>query len=148
MNLLIKLFSCLLLLFAIGCGNLAFAGDIVPAGTTLQEESYVFSVDEATRLLQRIEELEIKEQQLDEYIQLDLINQQKIDLYSANVDLYNFQISEYQRIIALNTLEIDRMHKRARFNWLENYGMLFLGAALTTASFIVADRITDDVMSR
>ena len=38
--------------------NSAIAGDIVPAGTTLIEDSYVFTIDEANSLLKRLEELD------------------------------------------------------------------------------------------
>ena len=148
MKKLISALLSLLLLSLTTWPHYAFAGDIVPAGTTLEEESYVFTVDEATRLLERISELEQKELQLEQYIQLDLVNQDKIRLYDSNIDLYNFQISEYQRIVALNSSEITRLHKRARLNWLENYGMLILGVALTTTSFIIADQVTDNVMLR
>ena len=72
--------------------NNAWAGDVLPAGTVLEEESYVFTVDEATRLLQRIDELEQKELQLQEYIQLDIINRQKIELYDANPKIRFFFI--------------------------------------------------------
>jgi hypothetical protein len=120
-----------------------FAGDIMPKDTVLEEESYVFSIEEASGLLRRIEELEVKEKQLEYYIQLDSITKQKIRLHESNVDLFNYQISEYDRIIQLNSSEINRLHKRARFSELEKFGMLVLGMALTTTGFIVVDQITD-----
>ena len=47
--------------------QICYAGDIVPAGTELTEESYVFTVEEATALLKRIEDLEAKEVELEKY---------------------------------------------------------------------------------
>ena len=128
---------------AFAFGNIAFAGDIMPAGTVLENESYVFTVDEAKDLLKRIEELEIKEEKLNYYLELEPIREEKYRLNNANIDLYKFQISEYQSIVAMNRLEISRMHKREKWRWLENYGMLFLGVAITTGSFLAADSMAD-----
>ena len=46
------------------CPSASWAGDVIKAGTTLEEDSYVFTIEEATNLLQRIEELEVKEKEL------------------------------------------------------------------------------------
>jgi hypothetical protein len=138
-----KSLVCFLSVIFMVSSSQVFAGDIMPKDTVLEEESYVFSIEEASGLLRRIEELEVKEKQLEYYIQLDSITKQKIRLHESNVDLFNYQISEYDRIIQLNSSEINRLHKRARFSELEKFGMLVLGMALTTTGFIVVDQITD-----
>ena len=127
--------------------SVSYAGDIMPAGTVLGEESYVFTVDEAKDLLKRIEELEIKEEKLNYYLELEPIKEEKFRLNNANIDLYKFQITEYDRMVHMNRIEIDRLQKREKWRWLENYGMLFLGVALTTGGFLAADAITDHMES-
>jgi|7_EtaG_2_1085326.scaffolds.fasta_scaffold108347_3 hypothetical protein len=121
----------------------ALAGDVLPAGAVLEEESYVFTIEEATELLRRVEELEIKEERLNYYLELEPIHEQKFTLYQSNIDLYKFQVTEYQHILNISQLEIDRLHKRQKWRWLENYGMLFIGVAVTTSSFLIADAVTD-----
>lgn len=125
-----------------------YAGDIMTKGTVLSEDSYVFSIDEATDLLNRIEELEKKEQQLDLYIELDLLQKEKERMYQSNIDLYSFQITEYQNIMRINQDEILRLEKRNKYRWLENYGMLAIGIGLTIGAFVTADHITDHMESR
>ena len=145
MNFGFKIFYITLsLLFTI---NHSYAGDIMPAGTVLENESYVFTVDEAKELLKRIEELEIKEEKLNYYLELEPIREEKYRLNTANIDLYKFQITEYQSIVSMNRIEIDRLHKREKWRWLENYGMLFLGVAITTGSFMAADAVSDHMRS-
>jgi hypothetical protein len=123
----------------------AFAGDIVPAGTTLDEESYVFTIDEATRLLQRVEDLEIKEQELIRYQQLDILRSQQIDLYKLNIDYSRTQLDYYSSLASTNQNLIDRYNKRDRLHNLENIGFLILGIALTAGAFVAADSITDQM---
>ena len=125
--------------------NNAFAGDIVPAGTQLEEDSYVFSIDEATRLLERLEELEAKEDALNKYLELDILRTQQIDLYKVNLDYTQSQLGYYIDLSSTNQDLIDRYNTRNKFHWLENLGFLILGIGLTTASFVVADNITDNM---
>ena len=135
------------ILFIIACSSNSHAGDVMPAGTVLENESYVFTVDEAKELLKRIEELEIKEEKLNYYLELEPIREEKYGLRTANIDLYKFQITEYQSIATMNRLEISRLHKREKWRWLENYGMLFLGVAITTGSFLATDAVSDHMRS-
>ena len=143
LNVKIMLFALMILMVS---PAEVFAGDIMSAGTTLKEDSYVFSIEEATDLLKRVEELESKEKQLEHYIELDTLSSHKFLLYDSNIELLGYQISEYDKLVKLNSLEVDRLHKRAKFNSLENYGMLVLGMVITTAGFIVVDKITDNAI--
>ena len=145
MNFSFKIFCIVLFLFF--TNSHSYAGDIMPAGTVLENESYVFTVDEAKDLLKRIEELEIKEEKLNYYLELEPIREEKYRLNTANIDLYKFQIIEYQSIVSMNRAEINRLHKREKWRWLENYGMLFLGVAITTGSFMAADAVSDHMRS-
>ena len=69
-------------------------------------------------------------------------------MYQSNIDLYSFQITEYQNIMRINQDEILRLEKRNKYRWLENYGMLAIGIGLTIGAFVTADHITDHMESR
>ena len=142
-NLLKTIALSLIVSFLILPPKSAIAGEVVPAGTTLEKESYVFTIDEATRLLQRVEELEIKEKKLEQYILLDSVRTQQIDLYKYNLDLTRGQLDSYVKMQAIDQDLIDRYNKRNRFQTLENVGFLALGISLTIGAFLAADSITD-----
>ena len=121
----------------------AHAGDIIQKGTVLEEDSYVFTIEEATRLLNRVDELEKKEEALQKYIQLDEIRTRQVDLYKLNLDYTSTQLDYYIDLSHTNQSLIDRYSKRKRYDTIENIGFLVLGVALTTTSFIVTDNIID-----
>ncbi len=123
--------------------NVSFAGEIMPEGTELAEESYVFTIEEATALLARIEELEAKEKKLDMYLQLEEVRMQQIDLYKLNLDYSQEQINRYSNLMVTNQDLIDRYNKRDRLQTWENVGFLALGIGLTVSAFLVADSVTD-----
>jgi|TARA_R110001583_G_scaffold16234_18_gene66336 hypothetical protein len=125
--------------------NNAIAGEVMPAGTQLEEDSYVFSIEEATRLLERVEELEAKEDALNKYVELDILRDQQIDLYRINLNYTQTQLGYYIDLSHTNQDLIDRYDRRNRYHWLENLGFLALGIGLSTASFVVADNITDQM---
>lgn len=145
MNKILSFIMVAVISFSLIYTPVAFAGDIVPAGTTLEEESYVFTIDEATRLLQRVEELEIKEQELIRYQQLDILRTQQIDLYKLNIDYSRTQLDYYSSLANTNQNLIDRYNRRDRLHNLENIGFLILGIALTAGAFVAADSITDQM---
>ena len=138
-----KIIAILLMCVFLGNPAISVAGDIVVAGTTLESDSYVFTIEEATNLLQRIEELEVKEQELKQYIALDSIRTQQIDLYKVNLDYTRSQLTYYIEIESLNQDLISRYNKRSRFHTLENIGFMTLGIGLTIGAFLAADSITD-----
>jgi hypothetical protein len=123
--------------------SVSFAGDVVTAGTTLEEDSYVFTIEEATNLLARIEELEIKEAELEKYKGLETLRLQQIDLYKINLDYSESQIQRYISLNQTNETLIDRYQKRHRLQTVENIGFLALGIGLTIGAFLAADSITD-----
>ena len=69
----------------------AAAGDEVKAGTVLKQDSYVFSIDEAEKLKIRIEDLEKKEQLLEQYKILDGLKIQQTDLLKNSLDIKDGQ---------------------------------------------------------
>jgi hypothetical protein len=125
--------------------NISWAGDVVKAGTTLEEDSYVFTIDEATALLNRIEELEAKELELDRYRELEVLRVQQIDLYKLNLDYSQSQVDRYAHLTVINQDLLDKYNRRDRFQTLENIGFLSLGIAITIAAFVGADAITDQM---
>jgi len=120
-----------------------YAGEAMSAGTVLSEDSYVFTLEEANKLKQRIEELEAKEEKLEEYVVLDQIHQDQILLYQKNYDIYQQQISEYKNISDIQNQQISRYERKDKWNRAENAAILVGGILLTTASFLVVDKVSD-----
>ena len=125
--------------------NTSWAGDVIKAGTTLEEDSYVFTIEEATNLLQRVEELEAKEQELNKYKELEVLRVQQVDLYKINLDYSRAQIDRYIVLNNMNQDLIGRYHTRDRLQTWENIGFLSIGIAVTVAAFMGADAITDNM---
>jgi arginyl-tRNA synthetase len=123
--------------------TVAYAGDVMTAGTELSEDSYVFTIDEATELLRRVEELEAKEAELERYKELESLRLQQVDLYKVNINFYENQIERYTHLNGINQDLIDRYNKRDRLQTWENIGFLTLGIGLTIGAFLAADAITD-----
>ena len=145
MNKVLNIIMIMVISLSLVYAPVVYAGDIVPAGTTLEEESYVFTIDEATRLLQRVEELEIKEKELLRYKELDIVRTQQIDLYKLNLDYSRTQLDYYASLTNTNQNLMDRYNRRDRLHNLENIGFLVLGMALTVGAFVAADSITDQM---
>ena len=124
-------------------GSQAFAGDIMPAGTQLEQDSYVFTIEEANSLLNRVEELEQKELLLNEYIALNTIQSRQIDLYKVNYDLIDQQRLQYTELITLNENLLARSRRQNQFRELKDWGLFSLGVAVTIGAFLAADRIGD-----
>ena len=136
--------TCILSLFF---SQVALAGDVKPKGTVLTEESYVFTIDEATRLLKRVEELEAKEAELLKYKELEAVRLKQIDLYKINLDYSQMQNARYQNLMNINQNLIDKYNRRNEMQQWENFGYLVLGISLTIGAFFAADAITDHMES-
>jgi hypothetical protein len=135
-------FICILSLIA---PSVAMAGDIKPEGHVLTEKSYVFTIDEATRLLKRLEELESKEKQLNSYVRLETLRLKQIDLYKINLDYSQGQNIRYMGLINTQGELLDKYNKRDRLQTWENIGYLALGISLTIGAFFAADAIIDSM---
>ena len=136
----VTVFVCI---FTLVIPSFAFAGDIKPKVTVLEAESYVFTIDEATRLLKRIEELEAKEKELIRYKELETLRLQQIDLYKINLDYSQSQNQRYINLLDTNQDLLDKYNRRDRLQTWENVGFLALGITLTIGAFLAADAITD-----
>ena len=137
LNYLFSLFIC----FSLVLAPVANAGEIVEAGTTLSEESYVFTIEEATSLMQRLEELEAKEVELDKYKELEQVRLSQIDLYKLNEEFYLTQIDRYKQIDLTNQRLIDRYQRRDRFSGLEKAGFFVLGMGISFGAISAANAI-------
>lgn len=133
----------LVCIFSLFLSQVALAGDVKPKGTVLAEDSYVFTIDEATRLLKRVEELEAKELELLKYKELEAVRLKQIDLYKLNLDYSQMQNDRYQNLININQDLLDKYNKRDNMQDWENVGFLVLGITLTVGAFLAADAITD-----
>jgi hypothetical protein len=140
-----QLVSLVIIASIIFTPTISWAGDIMPAGTELAEDSYVFTIEEATNLLNRIEELEAKEIELTKHIELEALRVHQIDLYKLNLDYSRTQIDRHIQLNQTNQDLIDRYNKRDRLQTWENIGFLALGMALTVGAFVAADAITDQM---
>jgi|ETNvirnome_6_100_1030635.scaffolds.fasta_scaffold24353_2 hypothetical protein len=144
------IFLCIFLAFPFAFVGNSYAGDRMPAGTVLENDSYVFTIEEAEALKARIielekqsEELDLKVLELERYKELEVVRTQQIDLYKLSEEFYKTQISDYKDLHLLDQGLLDKYRKRDRLQTIENIGFLSLGVALTIGSFLLADAATD-----
>jgi hypothetical protein len=140
-----KTLPALICIFALIFPSVAMAGDIKPEGHVLTEKSYVFTIDEATRLLKRLEELEAKEKQLNSYVKLESLRLKQIDLYKINLDYSQGQNLRYIGLINTQGDLLEKYNKRDRLQTWENFGYLALGITLTIGAFFATDAIIDSM---
>ena len=119
----------------------AQSGEIMPAGSELTGESYVFTIEEATSLMQRIEELELKEKELQKYIELEEIRLKQIDLFKLNEEFYEAQIDRYKEIDLTSQKIIEKYQKRDKLSNLEKAGVFVLGMGIAFGSISAANAI-------
>jgi hypothetical protein len=124
----------------------AMAGENMSAGEVLEEDSYVFTLEEANELKVRIEELEKKERQLEEYKILEGAYIEQIELYKDNLNIAKEKEDTLKDIISLQDNTIDKYKKNEKWNKAENIALFVGGIALTTATFIIVDKISDDMI--
>lgn len=140
LNYLFSLIICFNLIFT----PAANAGEIVAAGETLTEESYVFTVEEATSLMQRIQELEAKEAELEKYKELEEVRLKQIDLYKLNEEFYLTQIDRYNKLDSTNQELIQRYQRRDKLSSLERAGYFVLGVGLSFGAISAANAIVSN----
>jgi hypothetical protein len=138
----VKVLVISIILFFSTAGT-SIAGDVMPEGTVLEEDSYVFTIDEATELLRRVEELEQKELLLAEYQTLNEVQTRQIDLYKINYDILDQQIIQYSSLVSLNEDMLNKSISRNNFAELKSWGIFTLGVAVTVGAFLAADKIGD-----
>ena len=137
----VNILFCATISFSLIFSNICVAGEIVNSGTTLSEDSYVFSIEEATLLMERVATLEKKEEELLRYKELETIRMQQIDLYKLNENFYSMQIGRYQELDLTNQSLILKYQKRNNIHNVENAGFFLLGMAVTFGSIAAANSI-------
>jgi hypothetical protein len=136
-------FLCTFLAVPFASIRVSYAGDVMPAGTVLEADSYVFTMEEATNLMNRVIELESEVQELEKYKELEVVRTQQIDFYKLNESFYILQIDRYKDLDMLNRGLLDKYRKRDKLQAIENIGFLSLGIGLTIGSFLLADAAND-----
>jgi len=119
------------------------AGDVMKSGSVLTQDSYVFTIAEATSLMNKIKDYEVMELELKKYKDLEAIRIMQIDAYILNEGFYIAQTKRYKDLHLLDQELLDKFRKRDRLQTVENIGFLSLGVALTIGSFLLADAATD-----
>lgn len=125
----------------------AFAGDKFPKGYTLDVDSYVFTIDEATRLMDRIKYLEKVEKELVEQKKLVLLQDKQLTLYKLNSKNRQDQLKYYSDLASINHKLLKKYEEKSNLNGWTNVGYMVLGIALTTGAFILAGSIIENTSS-
>lgn len=129
----------------------AYAGENMKAGEKLSEDSYVFSIPEATNLMNRLSELEqeVERQKLiiDEYKILDQIQQQKAFNFVDLLETKELQISEYEKLHTLDTNRIKQLNRQVNASKFEKWAFMGVGIGITVGAILVADKIDDGIES-
>lgn len=128
--------------------NSAFAGDEMPAGSVLKQDSYVFTIESAKRLQDRLAELEKKEKLLLQYEKLEELYSKKILLYEDNMVILNKKTENLDSIIISLENQNENLIKKVKYNDLEN-GLIIAGSVVTTIlAFIAVDYINDNFIDK
>lgn len=123
----------------------AQAGDEMKAGSTLKQDSYVFSIEEAEKLKTKIEDLEKKELLLDQYKTLDTLRTQQNDLLKGSIEIKDSQIQLYKKIISEKDDQISLIEKRKNKQFWNNAAIFSAGILFTGLSIYAADQLDDSI---
>ena len=127
--------------------SISNAGDIVKKDQCLEKDSYVFTIEEAERLKQRIHELEEKEKKIEEYEKLVSLLEQKIKVIKENEILYK-ELSNNQKDIIKDYEKLVKNKKRTNLlKNAQNYLFFIAGVTLTIFSFMATDYINDTAIN-
>lgn len=125
----------------------AYAGERLPAGTVLSEESYVFSIEEANKMKILIEslekELDKKNKVIEQYKELDAVQQEQFELQNNTIFLLEERITKHKAWHEVDAKRIKSLEKRDKFSQVEKWGLFTGGVAITVAAILVADKIDD-----
>lgn len=140
---LISKIKILLTVFLVLLPSIAFGGDPAPIGTCMKKDSYCFTEEEASRLADRISELEIKEDLLSVYKDLDFIDKQTFDAYEKTIKLRDAEIETYQSLYKISEDRINQLEKKEKWNRVQKYIFFGLGVALTTGTFVAVESVVN-----
>lgn len=110
-------------------------------GSVLEEDSYVFSLEEAEELKQKIINLEYAEKQLE--LQKELVKnlELKETLLEENVQRYQEYSKNLEEINNNNQLIIDKYMKKESLSTFKMTGYFVLGFSLAYGSIYMASRL-------
>jgi len=128
----------------------AFAGERVPAGTVLQEESYIFTIEEAKAIKEEIESLENalkKEKAKAELLSLLADNREKqvVDLNSI-ISFKDQQLNISREINIQDAERLAKIYKQQNLTKLERVGIFIGGAIFTGTAIYLADKVDDKLL--
>ena len=127
--------------------SISNAGDLVKKDQCLKEDSYVFTIEQAESLKQRIHELEEKEKKIEEYEKLIALLENKISVIKENETLYK-ELSKNQQQIIKEYEKIVKSNKKTKFlKNVQNYLFFGAGVTLTIFSFMATDYINDTAIN-
>lgn len=129
----------------------SYAGDYMKTGEILLEDSYVFNVEEATGLMNKLsaleQEVENQKKIIEEYKRLDQIQQQKELDFIDLVETKELQITEYEQLHALDTNRIKQLNRQVNSSKFEKWAFMGLGIGITVGAILVADKVDDGIES-
>ena len=129
----------------------AYAGDYMKTGEVLLEDSYVFNVEEATGLMNKLttleQEVENQKKIIEEYKRLDQIQQQQELNFIDLVETKELQITEYEQLHTLDTSRIKQLNRQVNSSKFEKWAFMGLGIGITVGAILVADKVDDGIES-
>lgn len=136
-------FKLLLFVFIVSFPSVAFSGESLGKGTMTTKDVYCFDQEESTRLIERIKELETKEEMLELYKQIDVNNQEAIEAYKEAIAIREAEIAKYQEINSNDKKRIKQLEFRKKWSSVEKWIYFGVGASLAGGSIILIDSALD-----
>ena len=126
-----------------------YAGQPLPAGAVLQEDSYVFTIEDAKKLMLKIEEMEktieVQEEKIKLYENLDENLSGQIVQLEDLIGIKDLQLDEYKNLHQLDIDRLGQLERRNNISNVERWGLFGLGIGVTIGAVLIADKIDDAV---
>lgn len=127
----------------------SFAGNYMESGTTLTENSYVFNIEEANDLMNRLyyleQENENQKKLLEEYKKLDQTQINNNDNLSELIKIKELQLSEYKEIHQIDVNRIKQLSRQKDSSVIKDLAFLGLGFSIGLGSILIADKVDDNI---
>lgn len=121
--------------------SLAFGSEKVSKGVVLSEDSYVFSLDEAEALKEKIQRLENIEKQFILYKELSHEIDSKNELLLENIEYYKVYSGNLEKMNDNNQLIIDKYMRKENLNNFRLFGYFAAGLGLAFGSVYAAAQL-------
>jgi hypothetical protein len=123
----------------------AQASEFMEQGAVLQEDSIVFTLEEADKLRIRMESLELTEQRAESLGQLVGVQEKEIATLEELLTIKDYQIDEWEQLSQVHQNRVEQLERQQKFNRLENVGWFVLGIAVTGGAIYLGDKIGDSM---